>query len=270
MSKFTSSVKHAIEPAKVVLLTRDGFYSRLFISEFLQNNQMDIVGVVYSTTCLRRGTTPLVDIFRFIARVGLFYAMYQAYIAWILPWLKGLKFELNCPVLKSNNVNSNETVAWLNQLNPDFLLSYHFNQKMLQSVIDAPNRAALNFHPSYLPAWRGVDPVLFALQEDASELGGTIHRVNAEIDEGDVLLRKMLGSEDVAGLIRTNQALFTLGGRMAANVISDFDAFDTRRLKQVDLVAMAGREGRYDGWYNVGQLGLAGLWKALWAKPRKA
>lgn len=253
----------------MVLLTRDGLYSRLFVREFLANTELDVVGIVYSTSYLSRGATPIVDVLRFIARVGLFYAIYQAYIAWILPWLKGLKLELNCPVLKSNNVNSNETVASLNQFKPDFLLSYHFNQKMFQSVIDVPNRAALNFHPSYLPRWRGVDPVLFALQEEGSTLGGSIHRVTDEIDEGDVLLREKLGIEHVAGLIKTNEALFTLGGRMAAEVILDFDAFDGRRLRQPELEAVVGREARYDGWYNVGQLGLLGLWKALWAKPRK-
>ena len=227
---------------------------------------MHVAGIVYSTAYVRRGATPIVDIFRFIARVGLFYAIYQAYIACLLPWLKGLRRELNCPALKSNNVNSKRTEAWIRELKPDFLLSCHFNQKMLQSVIDVPKRAALNFHPSYLPAWRGVDPLLFALQERGSILGGSIHRVTAEIDEGDVLLREKLGNEYAAGLIRTNEALFTLGGRMAAEVLSDFDAFDGRRLRQAELEAGI---GRYDGWSDVGHLGLAGLWKALWAKPRK-
>lgn len=253
----------------MVLLTRDGLYSRLFVREFLANTELDVVGIVYSTSYLSRGATPIVDVLRFIARVGLFYAIYQAYIAWILPWLKGLKLELNCPVLKSNNVNSNETVAWLNQFKPDFLLSFHFNQKMLQSVIDVPNRAALNFHPSYLPRWRGVDPVLFALQEGGAVLGGSVHRVTGDIDQGDVLLREKLANEHVAGLIKTNEALFTLGGRMAAEVIGDFDEFDGRRLRQPALESGLGHEPRYDGWYNVGQLGVVGLWKALWAKPRK-
>ena len=254
---------------RVVLLTRDGLYSRLFVREFLENTELDVVGIFYSTAYVRRGSTPLVDVFRFIARVGLFYAIYQACIAWLLPWLKDLKLDLNCPMLKSNNVNSSETVACLSELKPDFLMSFNFNQKMLQSVIDFPNRAALNFHPSYLPGWRGVDPVLFALQEEGSTLGGSIHRVTDEIDAGDVLLREKLGNEHVAGLIKTNEALFTLGGRMAAEVLNDFDAFDGRRLSQAASVAVVGHEARYDGWYNVGQLGLVGLWKALWAKPRK-
>lgn len=262
-------MKHKNDTTRVVLLTHDGFYSRLFINELAAFSHVRVVGIIYSTAYLRRGSAPIVDIFRFIARVGLFYALYQACIAWLLPWLKGLKLELNYPLMETNDVNSDQTMTWLTDLKPDFLLSCHFNQKMFQSVIDVPKRAALNFHPSYLPAWRGVDPVLFALQEKGSVLGGSIHRVSAEIDEGDVLMREKLGNEHVAGLVKTNEALFTLGGRMAAEVIGDFDTFDGRRLRQAELVAGVDCKGRYDGWYNVGQLGLAGLWKALWAKPRK-
>lgn len=262
-------MKHKNDTTRVVLLTHDGFYSRLFVREFLSSTGIDVVGIIYSTAYLGRGVTPIVDVVRFIARVSLFYAMYQAYIAWLLPGLKGLGRKVNCPVMETNDVNSETSVAWLKDLNPDFLLSFHFNQKMSESVIDVPKIDALNFHPSYLPAWRGVDPVLFALQEKGSVLGGSIHKVTAEIDEGDVLLREKLGNEHVAGLVKTNEALFTLGGRMAAEVIGDFDAFDGRRLRQAELVAGVDCKGRYDGWYNVGQLGLAGLWKALWAKPRK-
>lgn len=257
-------MKHEIATANVVLLTRDGFYSRLFINELVAFPHVRVVGIIYSTAYIRRGSAPIFDILRFIAQVGLFYAIYQAYIAWVLPGLKGLRRKVRCPVLKCNNINSEASVAWLSDLKPDFLLSFHFNQKMLKSVIEIPKRAALNFHPSYLPAWRGVDPVFFALQEKGSMLGGSIHEVTAEIDGGDVLLREKLGNEHVAGLVKTNEALFTLGGRKAAEVIGDFETFEARQLKQSELGAC-----RYDGWTAVGQLGLAGLWKALWAKPRK-
>ena len=254
---------------RVVLLTYDGAYSRLFIQALLADAAIDVVGVVYSRAFLQRGLNWLVDLARFIGRVGPFYALYQAYVAWWLPQMISLKRWAVGPVLETNDVNADACVAWLKAREPDFLLSCHFNQKMLESVIKVPRRAALNFHPSYLPAWRGVDPVLFALQEKGSVLGGSIHKVTAEIDEGDVLLREKLSNEHVAGLVKTNEALFTLGGRMAAEVIGDFDAFDGRRLRQAELVAGVDCKGRYDGWYNVGQLGLAGLWKALWAKPRK-
>lgn len=255
---------HEHTKPRVVLLTYDGTYSRLFVQSLLADASVEVVGVVYSKMFLHRGSNAVVDAWHYVCRVGLLYAIYQAYMAWVLPQLKGLRRWDDGPVFETNNVNSQACVAWLTARKPDFLLSCHFNQKMLESVIEIPTRAALNFHPSYLPAWRGVDPVFFALQQPCSVLGGSIHQVTAEIDAGDVLLRKRFGDEYVAGLIKTNETLFKLGGHMAAEVIGDFERFNERCKSQKDLGT-----GNYDGWSAVGQLGLAGLWKALWAKPRK-
>ena len=253
---------------RVVLLTADGAYSRLFINSFLASAEVEPVGLVLSTATLKRGQTGLEALWTFVRTVGLGYAIYQAYVCWIWPWLKGLEPYREVPVWHTQDVNTSETVAWIKALEPDFLLSFHFNQKLLQSVIDVPGQAALNFHPSYLPAWRGVDPVLFALQAQDSVFGGSIHCLTDEIDRGDVLLREKLGHEHVAGLIKTNAALFTLGGRMAAEVIKDFDALNRQRMAQ-RVLPVNDVEDRYDGWSAVGRLGLAGLWKALWANPRK-
>lgn len=259
-----------LEQAKprVVLLTHDGAYSRLFMQEILADSNIDVVGVVYSKAFLHRGLSWMVDVCRFMSRVGVFYAIYQAYVAWCLPWLKGLQRVIEYPVFETNDVNSVACVTWLKAREPDFLLSFHFNQKILESVIVVPKNASLNFHPSYLPAWRGVDPVLFALQEPCSVLGGSVHRVTADIDAGDVLMRLPLSPAFVAGLVGTNARLFMLGGRMACKTIIDFETLDRQRIKQCDLPVNT-VEDRYDGWSAVGQLGLTGLWKALWAKPRK-
>lgn len=248
----------------VVLLTADSLYSRAFLKAFRGSSNTEIAGVVLSSAYLKRGVGGLTGLYPFIRCVGLSYAIYQAIVCWLLPWIKG-EAAYEGPVWVTNDVNSSESAAWICARNPDFLLSFHFNQKILESVSTVPKRAALNFHPSYLPAWRGVDPALFALQNDDSVLGGSVHLISTQIDEGDVLLREKLGNEHVAGLIRTNEAMFTLGGRMAAEVITEFESFEQRRLRQTDLGL-----GHYDGWGAVGNLGFKGLWKALWAKPRKA
>lgn len=248
---------------RIVILTADSIYSRAFVKAFQGCTHAEIVGTVLSTAYLKRGVGGLTGVYLFIRSVGVSYAIYQALVCWLLPWIRG-KAPYKVPIWSTNDVNSSESVAWLRALAPDFLLSFHFNQKILDSVIGVPKQATLNFHPSYLPTWRGVDPVLFALQEESSVLGGSLHWVASEIDAGDVLLREKLGNEFVDGLIRTNAHLFTLGGRMAAEVIRDFKSFDAQRIHQADLGA-----GRYDGWCAVGKLGLKGLWKALWANRRK-
>ena len=98
---------------RVVLLTYDGAYSRLFMQALLVDSAVDVVGVVYSTAFLQRGLNRVVDLGRFIGRVGIFYALYQAYVAWWLPQVKALKRWADAPILETNDVNSDACVAWL-------------------------------------------------------------------------------------------------------------------------------------------------------------
>lgn len=248
---------------RVVLLTADGAYSRLFLQSFIETAQVDVVGLVLSSATLNRGVTGLSGLWAFVGRVGLCYALYQAYVCWVLPWVKGLKPCTSLPLLHTHDVNQPDAAAWIRKLNPDYLLSFHFNQKLLQPLIELPKLAALNFHPSYLPMYRGVDPVLFALQECDGRMGGSIHRVASTIDAGDILLRESLADDYVGGLISTNSHLFTLGGRMATEVMSDFANYHAQRLVQAEL-----GPGRYDDWAAVGRLGCVGLLKALWARAK--
>jgi methionyl-tRNA formyltransferase len=258
---------------RVVLLTSDSAYSRLFAKSFLNFGRVDVVGVFFSSAYLYRARGRLINLLYFAKKVGLGYSLYQAYIAWIFPLFLGLTGKiwqaLSVPTLKSNNVNSLESIEWFKKLEADFLLSFHFNQKILEPTAAISKIATVNFHPSLLPQWRGVDPVLFALQNLNSSsnpsMGFSIHLVTDQIDTGDLLLQNELQDPSATGLIKINSSLFTQGGSMAAHVITHFEDFYGSRIPQSSLGV-----GCYDGWDAVGKLGFSGLKKALCAKPRTA
>ena len=44
-----------------------------------------------------------------------------------------------------------------------------------------------NLHPSLLPAWRGSDPIGWQLATGATEVGCSVHRMTARVDEGPVV-----------------------------------------------------------------------------------
>jgi methionyl-tRNA formyltransferase len=256
-------------PPRVIILTTDGLYSRLFIRQFLAANLVQVIGVIESTTFLRRGSRRLQDGWSFLRTVGVSYALYQVFVCRVLPYIKRVSKISNDLTFRTNDVNAPEAVTWLKSLAPDFILSVHFNQKIFSSVIQIPTRATLNFHPSLLPQWRGVDPVLFALQDSNSSvtpsMGFSIHLVADQIDAGDLLLQKDLQDTSATGLIKINSSLFTQGGSIAAHVIAHFEDFYGSRIPQSSLGV-----GRYDGWDAVGKLGFSGLKKALCARPRSA
>lgn len=56
-----------------------------------------------------------------------------------------------------------------------------------QALIDAPKRAAVNIHPSELPAYRGGNPLLWQVVDGVEQSAVTIHRLCDQLDRGDIL-----------------------------------------------------------------------------------
>lgn len=260
-------------PLRVVLLTRDGAYSRCFLKSFLsclESGAARVVGGVLSTSLLRRATPWPLDLWGFLQRVGLRYALYQAYVAWGLPWARRREIgqglggkNRGWPVLATNDVNGAAARAWLQQRRPDVLLSFHFNQRMQPPVLELPRCAAINFHPSPLPHYRGVDPVLFALAAGERELGLTMHLISPELDEGDCLVQWRYPRQP-GGLVGNNRFLFEQGGCVAAQTLNHLETTLARRLTQ-DATA-----GRYDGWTQVKAIRMGRvLWPGgLWHREK--
>ena len=241
---------------RVVLFFRDGLFARVFLRRFISTLNLDVVGFVLSSSYLQRGKHPLSDLASFIAKVGVSYALYQARVSCLAPFLctgrptiRTMIDQLAMPTHVTTDVNSEHSKIWLNDLNADFFLSFHFNQRFSPDVLSLPSTAALNFHPSLLPNYRGVDPVLFALADRQPSLGLSIHLLSDALDEGDILLQEHYPVSSLS-LISNNIHLFDKGGALAAHVIDDFENYYAKREKQLCDGA------RYYGWDQVKNVSL--------------
>lgn len=54
-------------------------------------------------------------------------------------------------------------------------------------MLAAPRWTCLNIHPSLLPSYRGTNPVYWALAENQSHTGITIHTMDEGIDTGAIV-----------------------------------------------------------------------------------
>lgn len=246
---------------RVILLTRDGRYSRLFYQHFISKFSGEVVGVGLSAAYLHRGVSPLVDLARYVARVGPAYAIYQAWVSCPAPMLCGglpsirrMATQQGIPVYKTNDINDQASESWFGSLDADFMLSFHFNQRIGNHVISMANTAALNFHPSVLPAYRGVDPVLFGLADGHDGVGCSIHLLSEKLDQGDVLLQSAY-PRNSRGLVNNNSMLFSRGGELAARVINEFERYYPARFVQQEV------EGNYYGWERIKRIS---LWSKRW------
>ncbi len=74
----------------------------------------------------------------------------------------------------------------LKELNVDvvFMCSFHH---ILRRKIFEKFSYCINIHPSFLPSYRGPEPIIWGLLDHAKSFGITLHHVDDGIDTGDIL-----------------------------------------------------------------------------------
>ena len=72
----------------------------------------------------------------------------------------------------------------------DILYSVQYNEILKQEHIDKASELAVNLHMAPLPEYRGANQFSFALIENKQEFGTTIHKIDSQIDHGDILFQK--------------------------------------------------------------------------------
>lgn len=77
----------------------------------------------------------------------------------------------------------------VNQLRPDFSISYGYRHILDKNTLLALNYHIINLHISYLPYNRGAHPNLWSVLEGTPS-GVTIHYIDEGIDTGDIILQK--------------------------------------------------------------------------------
>jgi hypothetical protein len=183
---------HADRTPRVVLLTSPGLFGAEIINRLADARGIRLVGVGL-TDRLYKGKGFVAGVHTFLGRTGWRYLGYnalQSTASW--SWLRltgrpsGLKSLPNRPRMLKD-INSPATVSWLKSLQPDFIVSYFFNQWIGPDVRSAAARDAINVHPSLLPALRGPDPVFRTLERGLTTSGLTIHRIADELDLGQIL-----------------------------------------------------------------------------------
>ncbi len=76
------------------------------------------------------------------------------------------------------------------QLNPTFIVVIAYGIILSKPVTDA--FFCLNIHASLLPKYRGASPIQSAILAGEKETGVTLIRMNEKMDEGDMILKKIL------------------------------------------------------------------------------
>lgn len=104
------------------------------------------------------------------------------------------------PVLLRNRPGDEELLRALKEADPDLIVANNWRTWLPPEIFDLPPHGTLNIHDSLLPAYAGFSPLIWALINGEPEVGVTAHRMDGELDMGDVLLQRSVpvGPKDTA------------------------------------------------------------------------
>jgi len=94
-----------------------------------------------------------------------------------------------------------EAQARLAAFAPDLMVVVAYGLLLPQAVLDVPRLGCLNIHASLLPRWRGAAPIQRALLAGDARTGISIMCMEARLDTGPELLRRVVavGPRETAG-----------------------------------------------------------------------
>lgn len=90
------------------------------------------------------------------------------------------------PLLRFRNFHDDDCLAALAALRPD-LAVVDGTYMLRESVFLLPRYGSINLHCGRLPDYRGAPPAFWELYNGEREVGVTVHRVTAKLDEGPIL-----------------------------------------------------------------------------------
>jgi methionyl-tRNA formyltransferase len=107
----------------------------------------------------------------------------------------------NLPVCVPDRVNDPEFVDWVSSLSPRINISVSYDQILRRAIRQSAPQGFINVHAGKLPYYRGRNPLNWAIINNETEIGLTVHYVDKGIDTGDIVLQRTvpLNWEDTYG-----------------------------------------------------------------------
>lgn len=104
--------------------------------------------------------------------------------------LKPICKQNNIPFHDTNNINSETSIDWIKEGNPDIIFCFGWSQLIKKQLLELAPMGVVGFHPSLLPKNRGRHPIVWALALGLKKTGSTFFFMDEGADSGDILSQK--------------------------------------------------------------------------------
>jgi methionyl-tRNA formyltransferase len=226
---------------RTIFCTRGGLFGALVLHRLLACDQIEMVGIVRSSRVMSPRYGFVRGALALIRRSGLAYTLYMLCATTLSDALCTLLDAGPVPLRKlsvhtrrgapirvytTRDIHDARGLKFLRDCAPDLLVSAFFDQRLRDTVLALPPRGCLNIHPSLLPAFGGVDPVVQACLR-GEPLGVTVHYMAPVLDSGGMLAQEKVNVPVSASVYEATAQLFDRGAVLLTQRIGDLRPGDT-------------------------------------------
>ena len=215
---------------RVVFCTRGGLFGERVLQRLRACEGIELCGIVRSKRIFDARYGFVRGALEYLRRCGLSYSLYLLCATDIADAFcalgqgrtapKQAAREPAVPVLATADLNAARGLAFLRACAPDLLVSAFFDQRLREEALAVPARGCVNIHPSLLPAFRGVDPVLQARIQGASRIGVTVHYMTPELDRGNLIAQHAMSMPAKGSVFALTSELFGRGAELLVDSLA--------------------------------------------------
>lgn len=101
--------------------------------------------------------------------------------------IKRLAEDNGIQIYQPKSINDLDFLNVLRELEPDIIFNIAFVQIYRAPVLNVPRLGCVNFHPGPLPRYGGLNPWVWAIINNETEYGVTLHYMREKVDAGEIL-----------------------------------------------------------------------------------
>ena len=150
------------------------------------------------------------------------------------PPVKVFAESIGLPVYQPQTMKDGAFLETLRMLDPELIVVTAYGKILPSYILEYPRYGCLNVHGSLLPVYRGAAPMQRAVMEGQTETGVTIMYMDAGLDTGDMLLKKVLPIGENDNFEHVHDELGSLGADALIEAIALLEAGNAPREKQDD------------------------------------
>lgn len=115
-------------------------------------------------------------------------------------------------------INGEEACAWTRDFAPD--LGVALGAPILKpALFTLPRLGTINLHKGRLPDYRGMPPAFWELHDGQDSVGVTVHRVDAGLDTGDILLEESVAIDRFSTVAGMRTKLHRVGVELVTEAV---------------------------------------------------